>query len=182
MIIGFSGFKLPDNPAIDTAIDFFQDFVTSPDSYFDSIGVRSRRAVDPEEFPGFKIYVIPFTGVEIGVKADISSGREVFIEVEDFKRLVPEVDMKKVTVHIQFDGEDFRTNGLFHAYLQYKLEVNNALGVYETEEGTVKVVRKLLDDGTWETFIKTENPWAVKHKDSARAISSMQFQLLTVDC
>ena len=134
MIIKYSGFKLPGNPAIDTTIDFFQDFVTSPDSYFDSIGVRAKRAVDPKEFPGFKIYAIPFTGVEIGVKADTSSGREAFIEVENFKRLVPEVDLKKVTVHVQFDGEDFKTNGLFHAYLQYKLEVNNALGVYVTEK------------------------------------------------
>ena len=88
MILGFSGFKLHDNSAIDTAIDFVQDFLTSPDSYFDSIGVRARRAVEPEENPGFKIFAIPFVGVEIGVKEDISTGREAFIEVGDLQRFV----------------------------------------------------------------------------------------------
>ena len=60
LVVGFSGFKLHDNSAIDTAIDFFQDFVTSPESYFGSIGVRARRAVEPEENPGFKIFAVPY--------------------------------------------------------------------------------------------------------------------------
>ena len=181
MIVGFSGFKLHDNSAIDTAIDLVQDFLTSPDSYFDSIGVRARRAVEPEENPGFKIFAIPFVGVEIGVKEDISTGREAFIEVEDLQRFVAEpVGLRKVTVHVLFDGEDFMTNGLFLANLDYKMEVHNGHGGYETEEGNVKVVRKLLEDGTWETFFKTDNPWALKHR-TAKAISNLQFQLLTAD-
>ena len=181
MVVGFSGFKLHDNSAIDTAIDFFQDFVTSPESYFDSIGVREKQAVEPEENPGFKIFAIPFVGVEIGVKEDISSGREAFIEVENVQRFVAEpVDLRKVTVHVLFDGTDFMTNGLFHAFLEYKMEVDNGDGDYKTEEGSVKVVRRLLEDGTWETFVKTENPWALNHR-SAKAISNLQFELLTAD-
>ena len=60
------------------------------------------------------------------------------------------------------------------------MEVDNGDGEYKTEEGSVKVVRKLLEDGTWETLIKTENPWALNHRN-AKAISNLQFQLLTAD-
>ena len=95
------------------------------------------------------------------MKGDVSRPfvGEAFIEVENLKRLVPEVDLKKVKVHVKFDEGD--SDGLFSASLNYQMEARDGHG---TEEGSLKVAMQLKKDGTWETTVKTENPLALtKH-------------------
>ena len=176
----FSGFKLHDTSAIDSAIDLFGDFLTRPDSYMDSIGVRARRAVETEDHPGFKIFALPFVGVEIGVKGNVSGLHhqgplvgEAFVQVENLKRLVPEVDLKKVKVHVKFES----FVGSSAASLNYQLEASDGHG---TEEGAVKIARELRKDGTWEVTINTENPLALTQHSTliSKVISNLNVRFL----
>ena len=141
-------------------MDLLQEFAISPDSYLESLGIRAKRST--EDHDGFKVFPIPFSGVEVGVKyADPTSmlaGGEVFVHATDLQNLLHKAwpnsrslsHGKSLKVHAKFDG-GATVDSMFIAKVDFHLEHLDG----KMEEGALKVVRERVGN-EWHTSIKTE--------------------------
>merc|ERR1719341_567708 len=146
-------------------MDIVQEFITRPDSYMKSLGVRAKRETSPT---GFRVFPLPFIGAEMGIKYTVVPtpygdlrGGEAYLHIDDLQSLVPQAQSKMVKLHAKFEPKVYET--FLDVEINYQLEHKTGHG---TEEGSFKVSAiKRIEDHTllngrvekgWKFNVKSE--------------------------